>query len=187
MLEVSEARERILSEISVLAVSELDLAESLGHVLAEDLISDLNLPLWDNSAMDGYAVRTADVATASRARPIRLRVIEHISAGATPTQRLVDGTSARIFTGAPLPEGADAVVMQEDTDQGAATVTVYDGVSAGENIRRAGEDIRKGETALAAGTRISATHLGLLATLGKARVRVFRQPRVAILATGEEL
>jgi len=187
MLEIQEAQERILSEVSALAVLESNLDDSLGRVLGEDIVSDLDLPLFDNSAMDGYAVRTVDVAGASREKPVSLRVVEHIGAGATPTQRLTQGTTARIFTGAPLPEGADAVVMQEDTDQGAETVAIFDIARVGENIRHAGEDIRKGQTVLGAGTRVEATHMSLLATLGKARVRVLRPPRVAILATGEEL
>lgn len=187
MLEVHEAQERILSEVSALAVSECPLEAAPGRVLGEDVVADLNLPLFDNSAMDGYAVRAADVANASRANPATLRVIEHIGAGAIPTQRLSPLAAMRIFTGAPLPGGADAVVMQEDTDQGTDTVRVFDGVRPGENVRRAGEDIRVGEKVLARGTRIGPAHLSLLATLGCARVRTIRPPRVAILATGEEL
>jgi molybdopterin molybdotransferase len=187
MLQVHEAQERILGEVSALAVSERNLDDALGCVLAHDVVSDLNLPLFDNSAMDGYALRATDVAKASRKKPVKLRVVEHIGAGATPKQRLIAGAASRIFTGAPIPDDADAVVMQEDTDQGADVVTVFDKTGVGENIRRAGEDIRAGETVFHAGTRIEPTHLSLLATLGKARLGVFRQPRVAILATGEEL
>lgn len=187
MLEVSEVRERILNEVSPLNVLERHLNESAGHVLAEAIVSDLNLPLFDNSAMDGYAVRAADVDKASRENPVKLRVVAHIDAGATPKGKVEPGTAMRIFTGAPVPDGADAVLMQEDTDQGAETVAVYDSATSGENIRRAGEDIRKGETVLSAGTRIGPAHLSLLATLGRARVKVFQQPRVAILATGDEL
>jgi molybdopterin molybdotransferase len=187
MLEVHEAQERILDAVSVLGAVETPLDASLGRVLADDIASTLNLPLWDNSAMDGYAVRAEDVASASRTHPIRLRVLEHIGAGAMPRQRITPGGASRIFTGAPMPDGADAVVMQEDTDQGRETVAVFDPVRIGENVRRAGEDIREGESVLRAGTRIEPTHLSLLATLGQARVRVRRAPRVAILATGEEL
>lgn len=187
MLQVHEAQERILNEVSALAVSERNLDDTVGCVLADDVVSGLHLPLFDNSAMDGYAVRAADVAKASRENPVKLSVIEHIGAGATPKQRLTSGASSRIFTGAPIPNGCDAVVMQEDTDQGAETVMVFDMASVGENIRRAGEDIRAGETVFTKGTRIEPTHLSLLATLGKARLGVFRAPRVAILATGEEL
>jgi len=187
MLEVHEAQQRILAEVSPLDARECPLDASLGHVLAEDVVSDLGLPLWDNSAMDGYAVRSADVANATREHPIRLRVVEHIGAGDTPKKAIPAGSAARIFTGAPVPAGADAIVMQEDTDQGAETVSVFDGVKPGENIRRAGEDIRRGETVLPAGAVVAPTHLSLLATLGRARVRVVRPPRVAVLATGEEL
>src|ERR1051326_1798984 len=104
MLQVHEAQERILGEVSALAVSERNLDDALGCVLAHDVVSDLNLPLFDNSAMDGYALRATDVAKASRKKPVKLRVVEHIGAGATPKQRLIAGAASRIFTGAPIPD-----------------------------------------------------------------------------------
>ena len=135
--------------------------------------------------MDGYAARGDDVRGATRERPVRLSVIEHLPAGRFPTRALGPGESSRIFTGAPLPEGADTVVRQEDTDQGADVVTIFKDRDVGVNIRRAGEDIRKGRTVLRAGTELGPAELGVLASLAIASPLVYRQPRVAILGSGE--
>jgi molybdopterin molybdotransferase len=137
--------------------------------------------------MDGYATRAADVRGASRTAPVRLRVVDTIPAGQFPARAIGPGECSRIFTGAPLPDGADTVVRQEDTDGGAESVTVLDGRDAGVNIRRAGEDMRRGVTVLTAGTALGPAHLGVLATLAVGHPMVYRRPRVAILGSGDEI
>jgi molybdopterin molybdotransferase len=137
--------------------------------------------------MDGYAARGADVRGATPAAPVRLRVVEEVPAGAFPTRKLGPGESARIFTGAAVPEGADSVIRQEDTDLGTATVTIHQDRDVGVNIRSAGEDIRKGQTVLRAGTPLGPAQLGVLASLAVAHPLVHRRPRVAILASGDEI
>ena len=137
--------------------------------------------------MDGYAARGQDVRGASAERPVRLRVVERLPAGTFPTLALGPGEVARIFTGAPLPAGADTVVRQEDTDAGAETVTIVRDRDVGGNIRRVGEDIRRGTTVLAAGTVLGPAELGVLASLAVAHPLVYRRPRVAILGSGDEI
>jgi molybdopterin molybdotransferase len=156
-------------------------------VLAEDVVSRLDIPAWTNSAMDGYAARGQDVRGATESRPVRLRVIEHLPAGKFPTRAIGPGECARIFTGAPLPEGSDSVIRQEDTDTGAETVTIIKDRDIGVNIRRAGEDITKGSTVLTAGTQLGPAQLGVLASLAVAHPLVYRRPRVAILGSGDEI
>jgi molybdopterin molybdotransferase len=176
-LAAAEAARRILSEVRCQPALRVPLDDALDSVLAEDIVSPLDIPPWANSAMDGYAVRAADVAGASAERPVRLRVVEHVPAGAFPTRPVGPGESARIFTGAPVPAGADSVVRQEDTDLGADTVTIVRDGDAGGNIRAAGEDIRRGARVL----------LGVLASLAVAHPLVYRRPRVAILGSGDEI
>ncbi len=181
-LSVDEARARILERVGPLPAEERELLQALGSVLAEEVRAPNDVPPFANSAMDGFAVRAADVAHA----PVRLPVRGDIPAGASG-ERLAPGTAARIMTGAPLPSGADAVVRFEDTDAGAETVEIRTGVPAGENVRFAGEDIRKGAVVADAGTVLRAAELGVLATAGRGRLRVVRRPRVAVLSTGDEL
>ena len=186
-LAAADAARRILAEVRPQPALRVPLDDALASVLAEDIVSPLDIPAWTNSAMDGYAARGADVRGASPASPVRLRVIEQLPAGRFPTHALGPGECARIFTGAPLPEGADTVVRQEDTDLGAETVTILKDRDVGVNIRRAGEDIRKGQTVLRAGTALGPAHLGVLASLAVAHPLVHRRPRVAILAGGDEI
>ncbi|MEG0920776.1 MAG: molybdopterin molybdotransferase MoeA [Comamonas sp.] len=154
-----------------------------GHVLAQDLVSALQVPSLDNSAMDGYAMRAADVPAAGTVLPVSQRV----AAGAVG-QPLAAGTAARIFTGAPVPEGADVVVMQEECAvQDDGTVRINAAVQWGQNIRRAGEDIALGSTIIAAGTRLTPAELGLAASIGCAQLQVAKRPRVALFSTGDEL
>lgn len=187
MIEVAEAQRRILEGVERLGAAELPLREARGRVLAESAIAPLDIPAHHNSAMDGYAVRAEDVLGAARERPVRLRVVETIAAGAFPKRQVGAGEAARIFTGAPLPEGSDGVIRQEDTDREGESVVILDARDAGRNVRRAGEDLRKGATALAPGTQLGAAQLGVLASIAKARVRVYGTPRVAILASGDEI
>jgi molybdopterin molybdotransferase len=186
-LTAAEAARRILPEVRRQPAPRLPLDDALDGVLAEDIVSPLDIPAWTNSAMDGYAARGEDVRGASEEHPVRLRVIEHIPAGAFPTRPLGPGEVARIFTGAPLPQGADTVIRQEDTDQGAETVTIVRDRDVGVNIRRAGEDIARGRTVLAAGTALGPAHLGVLASLAVSHPLVYRRPRVAILGSGDEI
>ena len=158
------------------------LRDGLGHVLAEPVVSSIDVPGWDYSAMDGYALCAADCP----AEGLSLPVSQRIPAGASP-QPLVAGTAARIFTGAPIPAGADAVVMQEACEATEGAVMIHARVAAGSNIRRRGEDIQSGDVVVAAGTRLLPQHLGLAASVGVAELAVCRRPRVALFASGDEL
>ena len=189
---MDEALERLLAAVQPLAGTEwLPTAEAGGRVLAEDLISPLDVPPHDNSAMDGYALRVADVPAPGTVLPVSQRV----PAGSTP-RPLQPGTAARIFTGAPVPEGADAVLMQESCEAlpaadgaagGLGQVRILAPLTPGLAIRRRGEDLHCGQRVLAAGLRLHAGSLGLAATAGAARLRVARKPRVALFSTGDEL
>ena len=196
LLDVDETVRQILAEIERLPAETVPLPAALGRVLAEDVIAAESLPPFPNSSMDGYAVRAADVAAARRERPVCLPVTMDIPAGTAPERALGPAEAARIMTGAPMPDGADAVVPVEQTDGAwtagerqspASFVAVYEAVRAGANVRPVGEDIRAGQTVIPAGTVIRPAEIGVLASLGRAAVPVIRQPRAAILATGDEL
>jgi molybdopterin molybdotransferase len=170
------------------------IVEALDRVLAEDVISPIHIPPFANSAMDGYAVRSEDVAQASSESPAVLKVIAEVPAGAVPDRPVEPGTGVRIMTGAPVPPGSDAVVPFELTSEGksgagqtAGQVAIYKPVQAGDNVREAGEDIRKRQLVLSAGHVLRPPDIGVLAAMGYPQVRVVRRPRVAILATGDEL
>jgi molybdopterin molybdotransferase len=186
-LTAAAAAQKILAETRRQPALRTLLDDALGSVLAEDVVSPLNIPAWTNSAMDGYAVKGADVRGASAEHPVRLEVVEQLPAGRFPTRTIGPGECARIFTGAPLPEGADSVIRQEDTDGGAETVTIVKDRDVGVNYRKAGEDIQKGAKVLAAGTELGPAHLGVLASLAVAHPLVYRRPRVAILGSGDEI
>ena len=187
MLSVPEASARILEHIARLSVERVPLLDALGRVLAESVRAPMTLPAWDNSAMDGYAVRGADIDAATRDRPVRLRVLETVAAGRFATQPVGDGEAIRIMTGAPLPKGADTVVRVEDTDGGTAQVEVRDARDARRNIRPRGEDFNEGDALLDVGAPLGAAQLGILASIGRASVDVYRRPRVAIMGSGDEL
>jgi molybdopterin molybdotransferase len=206
---VNEALAAILAGFEPLPKIEVDLADALGMVLAGDVTSDMDIPPFDNSSMDGYAVRAADTTSATDDQPVSLRITGYLPAGGAPApeDRVEQGTAYRIMTGAPIPPGADAVVRFEDTGEGrpldapalqpgdshaspaqiGGQVLIYKGVGAGVNVRRAGGDTHKGDTVLTAGTTIRAAEVGVLASVGMERVPVHRRPRVAVLATGDEL
>ena len=186
-LAAAEAARRILAELVRQPTLRIPLDDALGAVLAEPAISPLDIPPWTNSAMDGYAARALDVRGATPAAPKRLRVVEVVPAGSFPTRPIGPGECARIFTGAPLPEGADSVIRQEDTDLGTAEVAILNDRDGGVNIRKEGEDLRKGATALPAGCELGPAHLGVLASLALAHPLVYRRPRVAILGSGDEI
>jgi molybdopterin molybdotransferase len=184
---VHEASNRILSGITALGVENVPLRDSLGRVLAADAVSPIEHPPWDNSSMDGYAVRAVDIVSATVAHPVVLPVLETIRAGQRPSRRLEPRSAIRIMTGAPLPEGADTVIRVEDTDAGEATVVINADRDASRNVRPRGEDLRIGAVAVSRGTVIGAAQLGVLASVGCATVPVHRRPRVAVLASGDEL
>ena len=187
MLSVPEASARILEHIQPLSTERVALLDALGRVLAESVHAPMTLPAWDNSAMDGYAVRASDIDAASKEHPVRLRVLETVAAGAFPTHRVSDGEAIRIMTGAPLPEGADTVVRVEDTDAGTSDVLVRDARDARRNIRPRGEDFREGDPVVDVGAVLGAAQIGVLASVGRTTVDVYRRPRVAILGSGDEL
>ena len=165
----------------------MELRAAGGRILAEDIRSPLALPPWDNSSMDGYAVRSEDVRGASTERPISLRVVATIGAGERSSLTIGDGEAIRIMTGAPVPEGADSVIRVEDTDAGSSTVRINADRDALRNIRPRGEDLVEGAMVARAGEQLSPGHVGVLASVGRGKVRVIRRPRVAILASGDEL
>lgn len=169
--------------MQLLPAQPATLREARGLVLAEDITAPHGVPPFANSAMDGYAVRSADVATV----PVTLRVSEDVPAGSVATSRVEPGQAIKIMTGAPMPEGADAVVKVEDTDSGSTTVEIRAAVPAGTAVRPAGGDIAAGSRVFAAGTRLTAPHLGVLASIGVAFPKVRRRPTVAVLSTGDEL
>jgi molybdopterin molybdotransferase len=192
MLSVEEALEKVLAMFHPLEVERVPVLETLGRVLAEDVIATGNIPPHANTAMDGYAVQAADLAGAGPESPKRLRVIGNLAAGYVAAERVTPGTAIRIMTGAPMPEGADAVIPFEETHQegtlpGSAWVDCFAAMKIAANVRPAGEDVREGERTLARGVRIRPQEIGMLAALGYGEVAVIRRPRVAILATGDEL
>lgn len=188
LLPEDEARARILALAAPLSAEWVALEEGLGRTLAEDVMAQRTLPPWDNSAMDGYAVRAADLAGAL---PVRLPVLETVFAGGAARQDVRAGTCVRIMTGAPLPAGADAVVMRERVrpvpDGGVDEVDVLEAAVPGQFVRPRGEDAREGELLLARGTPLGIPELGLLWGQGMLSAPVPRAPRVAILSTGDEL
>jgi molybdopterin molybdotransferase len=191
MIEVEEAVGRILAGVrEALPAESAPLAEAAGRVARGNVAAPLDLPPFDNSAMDGYAVRAADVSAAAPDKPVLLTVIGRCAAGEWFSGTVGAAQAVRVFTGAPLPAGADAVVMQEDTraeDAAEARVAVLDPVKPWENVRFRGEDVRAGENVVADGDELSIGHVSLLAALGFGSVIVSRRPRVGLLATGNEL
>ena len=195
MLSVPEARARILKTFEPVGATSLAIDRLAGRVLASDIIAQTDLPLFDNSSVDGFALRVSDIAGAIQASPRTLHVVADIHAGTYSTIPLAAGECARIMTGAPLPLGADAVVMVEDTDfnvrtpgtPAPQTVAVYRSVLPGENIRHRADDLHMGDKVLARGTRLRAQEIGLLAMLGLVEVPVYRPPKVALLSSGDEL
>ena len=202
-LSVEQAAERILSVFEPLDAIEAPLDRSLGMVLATDVVAPHDVPLTDNSAFDGYALRAADIATASEQSPVRLQVVYDLQAGFVGDAPVGPGQAVRIMTGAPVPEGADTVVGFESTDredwgkfgtdprgdsgQDRSFVTVLEVEEKGENIRLAGEDIEKGQVALPKGTELRPGAIGVLASLGYSRAPVHRRPVVAVIPTGDEI
>ncbi|GLY84035.1 molybdotransferase-like divisome protein Glp [Actinoallomurus iriomotensis] len=187
MKTVDEHIADILAATRPLPPLEVALLEAVHGVLAEPVTAPVDLPPFDNSAMDGYAVVSSDVAGASETSPVTLSVIGDIAAGDQDTHAIRPGLCARIMTGAPMPAGADAIVPVEWTDGGTAKVSIRQAAEAGRYIRRSGEDVTAGQTVLEAGTRLGAAQIGMIAAVGRARVSVRPRPRVVVLSTGSEL
>ncbi len=196
LLNVDEALAQILETITTLTRERIPLSDSLNRILADDVISDVYLPPFANSSMDGYAIRAEDSESASYDHPVQLGVTMDIPAGVAPEGRLAGGESARIMTGAPVPEGANAIIPVEDTDDDwnketltdlPSHIQIYRQVNVGDYIRPIGENIKQGDIVLKAGTCIRPQDIGMLASIGQASVSVIRRPRVVILSTGDEL
>ena len=195
MLSVEEARERVLGYFDVLEPETRPILEADGQVLAEEVEGRFDIPPLDNSAMDGYALRTEDIRGASEASAVTLRVTGSVAAGQLPSGRVEPGTTIRIMTGAPIPDGADAVVPFEDTDEverrasgrPLSEIAIREEVPPTANVRPAGQDMRAGDRVLESGTVLRSGEIGVLAALGRSSVRVVRRPVAAILATGDEL
>jgi molybdopterin molybdotransferase len=187
MRTVDEHLTAVLGTLGPLPPLDVNLLDAHGCVLAEDVVASRPLPSFDNSSMDGYAVRSVDVASATPETPVVLPVIGDIAAGSGGVYSVNNGLSVRIMTGAPIPAGADCVIPVEWTDGGVARVRIDRAPSAGSYIRRTGEDVTASETVLTKGTALGATQIGLLAAIGRARVMVRPRPRVVIFSTGNEL
>lgn len=195
LLNVDTALANILGSMTRLGHETVPLVQSLDRIIAEDILSPIHLPPFDNSAMDGYAIHAADSQHASQTNPASLTVVMDIPAGAAPTTSLKPGQAARIMTGAPIPAGATAIIPIEDTNdnwqKGDASlpprVDILKPVDEGAHIRRAGENILAGAMVMAAGTLIRPAELGMLAAVGQAEIKVIRKPKALILTTGDEL
>ena len=187
MITFDDARQRILATVPTPRFEQVSLHEGLGRVLAEDIRARRDAPPWDNTAVDGFAVQAADTHEASVDHPISLSIIETVAAGSMPSTPVGPGQATRIMTGAPMPAGADAVVMVEDTDSDDSQVRIKAAAEVTDNIRPQGEDVRSGEVVLATGTNLKPAHLGMCAQLGRSQFMVSRRPTVAILSTGDEL
>lgn len=182
MLGVAEAVETVLAAVAPLDVAAVHLEDALARFAARDITSSLAIPPWDNSSMDGYAVRASDVAAGAK-----LRVVATIRAGGLAERALEPGEAMKIMTGAPVPAGADTVIRIEDTEEKDGVVTITDVRDTGRNVRRRAEDIAEGQLVIARATRLLAPHIGVLASIGMSRVPVHAMPLVAILSTGDEL
>jgi molybdopterin molybdotransferase len=187
MILVEEALLHILGKISRLGPERIPILQALGRVLAENIFASRNIPPWDNSAMDGYAVRAEDILSTSKEKPVVLRVLGDLPAGKVFKGRGEAGEAVRIMTGAPLPSGFDTVVPVEDTEKDGERVRILETPGKGKNIRLSGEDVKSGERILEEGTLLRPAHIGMLASIQRSMVSVYQRPRVAVLSTGDEL
>ena len=187
MISVDEALKTILEGIRPLALENIPITSALGCVIGEDIVSGRAIPPLANSAMDGYAVMAADTAFASREKPVVLEVLEDVPAGRVATKPVRKGQATRIMTGAPLPEGANAVIRVEDTEADQKRVKIFVSAAPGLDIREAGEDVKTGELVIPKGAILRAAEIGMLAALGRSYVAVHQRPVVAVVSTGDEL
>jgi len=187
MITVEDALANILAKIEPKGMEKVSITESLGRILAEDVRARRSNPPLDNSAMDGYAVIAGDIQSATPESPVQLELVDEVAAGAVGKIMLKPKQAIRIMTGAPIPPGADAVLMQEDTDKNGSAILAKDKATVGENIRRAGEDVKEGEVVIPKGRVITPALVGMMAVCGRSSVLVGQRPTVAILSTGDEL
>jgi molybdopterin molybdotransferase len=187
VISVDEALATVLDAVEPLGVERVPLLDALGRVLAQEVSSPRDIPGFDNSAMDGYAVRSADIAGATADKPVRLTVIETVPAGKMPSRTVQAGQAARTMTGAPVANGADAIIPVEQTREAGDAVEILASAASHAFVRPRGEDVKQGEAVMAPGRLLGAADLGMLASLNRAMVGVYRRPRVAIVATGDEL
>ncbi len=187
MISVDEARSKMLEAFSPLGLEKVSILDALGRVIGEDVRAGRAIPPRDNSAMDGYALHAEDTRGASVESPARLAVVEDIPAGAVPRKRVGPGEAARIMTGAPIPEGADAVIRMEDTWEEDRRVVIVVEARKDQNIRPAGEDVHQGDRVISRGAVIRPAEVGMLASLGRSFILVHQRPLVAVISTGDEL
>jgi molybdopterin molybdotransferase len=187
MITVDEALDKVLYHIKPLGAEKVSLLEALGRVIAENIDAHRDIPPLDNSGMDGYAVRSEDIRNADPNHPVRLKVIEDLPAGFISSRTVGKGEAIRIMTGAPIPRGVDTVVPVENTTKESDFAAILRPGLPGENIRRAGEDVKKGERVISCGDLIRPAEIGMLASVRRSFVSVYQRPMVAILCTGEEL
>lgn len=186
-ISLEEALEVLLQENIQTETIYVPLLDSLGSVLAEDIIADINMPPFNKSALDGYAVRGEDIQTASKETPTVLQIIDFIPAGHVSIKKIEKGQAMKIMTGAKIPQGADVVIRFEDTDFTEEEVKIYTPIPPQSNIIKMGEDMKRGDVVIKKDTVIDAPEIGILSTLGRSFVQVYRKPRIAILSTGDEL
>ena len=188
MIPVDEVKKIILDSIVLQNQESVSIFDASGRYLYEDILSDVNIPSFNNSAMDGYAVISSDISNAAKDKAVSLKIIDEIQAGGDTRDKVVTpDTAIRIMTGAPMPEGADSVIPVEDTEENEENVSIYRPLKENENVRFAGEDISIGQDVLYKGDHIGSAQLGLLASLNYGKVKVFKQPRVGIISTGDEV
>lgn len=186
-ISYEEARRMLLEIVQPVSISRVELADCIGRVLAEDLTALENVPSFDRSPYDGYALRAKDTENAANDRPVELKIIEEVTAGAVAEKYVETGTAAKILTGAPIPEGADAVIMYEKTEYTDSAVRIFQPIASGSNIVRAGEDVRAGQILALRGTVIDGGLIGTLAAQGIAAPKVYNRPRIGLIATGNEI
>ncbi|MGV7221103.1 MAG: molybdopterin molybdotransferase MoeA [Nitrospinales bacterium] len=187
MITVDEALKTILAKIPFKGLEKIPISQALGRVLMEDIIAKRSNPPMDNSAMDGYALISTDILSATPENPVHLKMTDEVAAGYVAEKTLEKGQAIRIMTGAPIPKGADSVIMQEDTEKDGDHILIKDKTEVEENIRLAGEDVKEGETVIQKGVTITPAHIGMMAVAGKASIFVSQRPLVGILSTGDEL
>ena len=195
LLSVEQARERILSQIAFVGIESIPLVACVNRVLGVDIVAADDLPLFDNSSMDGFAIRAVDISNAAPGSRVTLRVVADIPAGSTPTVSITSGQAARIMTGAHMPDGADTVIPVENTDFNERspgtplpeTVSIEKTLKSGDNVRPRGTDVHAGDIVLKKGNSLKPQDVGLLAMLGFAEVEVYKRPRIALLSSGDEL
>ncbi len=187
MIPLDSATKKLMPGVKPLGTETAPVLKSMGRVIRESITSPHSIPPFSKSAMDGYAVRSADVAGASTAKPVQLELLEDIPAGKVGQHTVKKGTASRIMTGAPMPKGADSVVMVEYTETAEGGVRIMTTAGKGENVAPAGEDVKKGRTVIKSGTLIRAAEMGMIASTGRTRIKVTRRPKVAVLSTGSEI